>query len=35
MLKIGIIGVGYWGTKVAREYRDLMKKGEIETIAIT
>ena len=33
-MKIGIIGVGYWGTKVAREYRDLMKKGEIDEVHI-
>ncbi len=31
-MKIGVVGIGYWGKKVAREYRDLMNDGIIDSL---
>jgi len=33
-MRIGIIGVGYWGSKVAREYLDLAKEGRIDGVGL-
>ena len=33
-MKIGVIGLGYWGKKVAREYRDLMNEGMIDELIL-
>jgi len=33
-MNIGVIGIGYWGKKVVREYIDLYKEGFIDSIAI-
>ncbi|RKX93393.1 MAG: hypothetical protein DRP84_08495 [Spirochaetes bacterium] len=33
-MNIGIIGVGYWGSKVTREYIDLAKEGKIQGVGI-
>ena len=33
-MKIGVIGLGYWGKKVAREYRALLEKGLIDELYI-
>ncbi len=31
-MRVGIVGLGYWGTKVFREYFSLVKEGLIDTI---
>jgi predicted dehydrogenase len=31
-MRIGIVGLGYWGKKVFREYYDLMKEGVVDSI---
>ena len=33
-MDVGIIGIGYWGKKVVREYIDLYEEGFIDSIAI-
>ena len=33
-MKIGVIGMGYWGKKVAREYRTLLENGSIDELHI-
>jgi predicted dehydrogenase len=33
-MNIGVIGVGYWGSKVAREYLDLAKEGIIDGVGL-
>ncbi len=33
-MKMGVIGLGYWGKKVAREYRALLEKGSIDELHI-
>ncbi len=33
-MKIGVIGLGYWGKKVAREYVALMKEGAVDEVHI-
>lgn len=33
-MKIGVIGLGYWGKKVAKEYRTLLEKGIIDELYI-
>ncbi len=33
-MRIGVVGLGYWGKKVAREYRDLMKEGIIDELVL-
>jgi predicted dehydrogenase len=34
MLKVGVIGLGRWGTRVAREYIQLMEEGIVESVAL-
>jgi len=33
-MNIGVIGMGYWGSKVVREYLDLAKEGKIQGVGI-
>ncbi len=33
-MRIGVVGLGYWGKKVAREYGDLMKEGIIDELVL-
>jgi len=33
-MNIGVIGVGYWGSKVVREYLDLAKEGKIDGVGV-
>ena len=33
-MNIGVIGVGYWGSKVVREYIDLAEEGKIEGVGV-
>ena len=33
-MNIGVIGLGYWGNKVLREYIDLMAEGKIDGVGI-
>ncbi|HEC77245.1 MAG TPA: Gfo/Idh/MocA family oxidoreductase [Thermoplasmatales archaeon] len=33
-MNVGVIGIGYWGSKVVREYIDLVKEGEIEGVGV-
>lgn len=33
-MKIGVIGIGYWGSKVAREYMALMRNGNVDEVHI-
>jgi len=33
-MRVGVIGIGYWGKKVAREYIDLYEEGFIDSIAL-
>ena len=33
-MRIGVVGIGYWGKKVAREYRGLMNEGKINDLIL-
>jgi len=33
-MRVGVIGIGYWGGKVSKEYIDLYKEGFIDSIAL-
>ncbi|NPA74674.1 MAG: Gfo/Idh/MocA family oxidoreductase [Euryarchaeota archaeon] len=33
-MKIGVVGLGYWGKKVAREYMELKERGEIKRVVL-
>ena len=33
-MKVGVIGIGRWGTKVAREYIALMNEGTIDSVVL-
>lgn len=34
MINVGIVGVGYWGSKVIEEYLDLRNEGQIDNVAV-
>lgn len=33
-MRVGVIGIGYWGQKVAREYVSLLNKGKIDSLSL-
>ena len=33
-MKIGVIGIGRWGSKVAKEYIDIMNEGIIDSVIV-